>query len=258
VGAERLLASPAVLMALAMIMTGALLMLGPEWVYLRDNFGYRMNTLFKFYFQTWALWALAGAFGLWHLWQHARDAGRWVAGTLAGLALAGSLVYTLPSLYSVWTGSTFGVEPTLDGMAFFAVQYPDEWAAIQWLRQNVEGSPVVAEAVGGAYQIEESRISMGTGLPTVMGWSNHEGQWRGDAFGAVAERPAQVRTLYQIRDWAAAQDILDQYAIEYVIVGNTERRLYNPVYEPKFDVYMDTAFETASLTIYRRKPSQAE
>jgi len=247
-----------VLMALAMILTGALLLLGPEWVYLRDNFGWRMNTIFKFYFQTWVLWSLAGAFGLWHLWQHARPMGRWVAGTVAGLALLGGMIYTLPSLASVWTGLTFGVEPTLDGMAFFAERYPDEWAAIQWLRENAEGSPVVAEAVGGAYQIEESRIAMGTGLPTVMGWSNHEGQWRGDGYQQVAERPAEIQTLYQIRDWSVALATLDKYGIEYVVVGNTERSKYNPVYEPKFDLYMDTVFQAGNLTIYRRKPTLAQ
>ena len=34
--------------------------------------------------------------------------------------------------------------PTLDGMAYFAAQYPDEWAGIQWLRANVPGLPVIA------------------------------------------------------------------------------------------------------------------
>jgi hypothetical protein len=37
------LRSPAVLMSLAMKLTGALLILGPEFFYLRDNFGTRMN-----------------------------------------------------------------------------------------------------------------------------------------------------------------------------------------------------------------------
>lgn len=248
--------SPALLMALAMIVTGALLLVGPEWVYLRDNFGHRMNTLFKFYFQTWTLWALAGAFGLWHIWQHARPAGRWAAGSIMGLALAGSLVYTLPSLYSKTGG--FASEPTLDGMAFFAQRFPDDWAAIEWLRANAAGAPVIAEAVGGAYQIEESRISMATGLPTVMGWVNHEGQWRGDYYAEVADRPNRIETLYQVRDWETAREVLEEFGIEYVIVGTQERRQYNPVYEPKFDVHMDSVFETPNLTIYRRKPLPAQ
>ena len=253
---DAALRSPAVLMALALILTGALLMLGPEWVYLRDNFGWRMNTIFKFYFQTWSLWALAASFGLWHVLQSARRATRWVAGALVWLAVLGGLLYTATGLYSSSNG--FAGRATLDGMAWFAAQYPDDWAGIQWLRQNVSGSPVIAEAVGGAYHIEESRFAMATGLPSVMGWTNHEGQWRGAYYAQVGERPEQIQTLYQVRDWTTAQAILDRYQIEYVIAGDEERTKYNPLYLPKFDQNMDIAFQSGSLTIYRRKPQAAQ
>jgi hypothetical protein len=42
---------------------GLLLTLSVEFVYLVDNFGVRMNTIFKFYFQAWVLMAIASAFG---------------------------------------------------------------------------------------------------------------------------------------------------------------------------------------------------
>ncbi len=250
------LAQPAVLMALAMLLTGALLMLGPEWVYLRDNFGWRMNTVFKFYFQTWTLWALVAAFGLWHMAQAARRVTRWAAAGLLTAAVLGGLVYTGTSLATKTNG--LGGMANLDGMAWYAVQYPDDWAGIQWLQQNVTGRPIEAEAVGGAYNIEESRIAMATGLPTVMGWTNHEGQWRGAAYALVAERPDQIKILYQVRDWDSAKAVLDRYGIEYVMVGNEERTKYNPVYLPKFDDNMDTVFKSGTLTIYRRKPSAAQ
>ncbi len=47
---------------------GALLVVGPEFLYLKDLFGDRMNTVFKFYFATWILWGAAGAFILVELW----------------------------------------------------------------------------------------------------------------------------------------------------------------------------------------------
>ena len=47
---------------LMLVLLGALLVIVPEFVYLRDQFGTRMNTIFKFYFQTWILWSLAGAY----------------------------------------------------------------------------------------------------------------------------------------------------------------------------------------------------
>jgi len=254
------LAQPAVLMVLAMLLTGALLLIGPEWVYLRDNFGYRMNTIFKFYFQTWTLWSLVAAFGIWHIAQAARRVTRYAAAGLLTLAALGGLVYTGTSLWSKTSGlvgSTAGTA-TLDGMSYFATQYADEWAGIQWLQANVTGSPVIAEAVGGAYNIQESNIAMASGLPTVMGWTNHEGQWRGAVYAQVADRPDQIQKLYQVRDWATAQAILDTYQIEYVILGNEEHAKYNPLYQPKFEANMEPVFKSGNLTIYRRKPTAAQ
>ncbi len=243
-------------MALAMMLTGALLLIGPEYVYLRDNFGSRMNTLFKFYFQTWILWALASAFGLWYLRQYAGTVGRWVSTTAMGLAIAGGLLYTFPALYTK-TGR-FAGPPTLDGMAYFARDYPDDWAAIQWLQQNEPDAPVVLEGTRGAYWGEgrSSRISMATGLPTVMGWINHEGQWRGRYFERVGARPDEIQRIYQTRDWNTAKQLLDQYQVKYVVVSSLERGWYNPVYAPKFDQNMVPVFQEGDVTLYRRLDSQ--
>jgi uncharacterized membrane protein len=52
-----------------LIIIGALLALGPDFLYLRDHFGYRLNTVFKFYFATWILWGLAAAYALSEVWR---------------------------------------------------------------------------------------------------------------------------------------------------------------------------------------------
>ncbi len=245
--------SPAVLLSLVLLLTGALLLIGPEFVYLRDNFGSRMNTIFKFYFQTWVLWGLAGAFGLWLMAQHARP---WVWRLSAGmmvLAIGASLVYTIAATFSATRG--FAGPPTLDGMAYFARSYPNDWAAIQWLNQNVPGTPTLAEGIGGQYWIEGrfSRLSMATGLPTVMGWPGHQGQWRGRYFGKVAGREDQIRNLYQSRSWdEAALRTLDEHGIEYVVWSDLERQKYGRSGEAKFAELMRPVFQSGDLTLYQR------
>ena len=47
--------------SLLLVMAGAVMALRPEYVYLKDVFGVRINTIFKFYFQTWVLWGVAAA-----------------------------------------------------------------------------------------------------------------------------------------------------------------------------------------------------
>lgn len=49
---------------LLLALLGAVLTLVPEFIYLRDQFGWRMNTIFKFYYQAWIVWSLAAGYGL--------------------------------------------------------------------------------------------------------------------------------------------------------------------------------------------------
>ncbi|MER3458619.1 MAG: hypothetical protein C4309_08325, partial [Chloroflexota bacterium] len=58
---------PVVLFGLLLAGAGALLTLAPDFVYIRDNFGYRINTVFKFYYQGWVLYAVAAAFAIYLL-----------------------------------------------------------------------------------------------------------------------------------------------------------------------------------------------
>lgn len=75
---------------LMLILLGALLVIVPEFIYLKDQFATRMNTIFKFYFQAWILWSLAASFALGDLLVEAK--GRWnrlFAVLIAAIALPG-------------------------------------------------------------------------------------------------------------------------------------------------------------------------
>ena len=163
--------------ALLMIGTALLLALGVEFVYLRDLFGTRMNTVFKFYYQAWILLALAAAFGLSRLAARPSPAFlKWPALATAALLIAGGLVYTVLAVPS--KADSFRGQPTLDGLAFLARNNPGDAAAIAWLRTNVPPTTTVLEATGGSYSSEGAgRVSMATGNPTLLGWDFHEMQW---------------------------------------------------------------------------------
>jgi len=242
----------ALLMVLGIILTGSLLLIGPEFVYLRDNFGTRMNTLFKFYFQVWVLWGIASSFGIWYIWQFARAWFRQVSSLVW-------FVCILLGAYNLFGGllnkTAFFSNPTsLDGMAYFARIFPNDWATIEWLQQNAQDGQVILEGSKGAYWIEgpSSRFSMATGLPTIMGWYNHEAQWRGEYIRKVDTRLSDIQTIYQSREWAVTQKLLDQYQIKYVIISSLEKDWYKPIYLAKFDRYMSLVYKAGDVSIYSR------
>lgn len=241
--------------ALVLLAVGLLLPLSVEFVYLRDNFGYRMNTVFKFYFQAWVLLALAAAYAVYRVGQARR---RWPVLAFQGvmsLLILGSLVY--PALAPLNKTDNFSREPTLDGSAWAAQQHPDDYAGIMWLREHAAGGAVVLEAPGpinsqyGAYNYT-GRVSALTGLPTLLGWGNHEHQWRGN-YEEAGRREPDIDVLYNSVDPQQALTLLDKYDISYVYVGPLERQRYNEAGLAKFARFMDVAFEQGQVTIYQRR-----
>ena len=133
---------------------------------------------------------------------------------------------------------------TLDDFDRVQRENPDEAAAILWLRSAPDG--IIAEATGNPYS-SVGRISIYTGLPTILGWGNHEGQWRDPAL--QGSRKDDIETLYTTPDWQTTQFIIDQYNVRYIVVGNLERTSYR-VNEEKFNNFLKPVFRQGNVTIY--------
>ena len=231
--------------ALLLLFLGLLLILGPEFVYLRDNFGYRINTIFKFYFQAWMVLSLAAAYGTAVLLQNLQGRAKSAFSVVFTLILIVGLTY--PALG--FANRTNNFKPpffgyTLDDFERVRAENPDEAAAMRWLQSAPDG--VVAEAVGGAYS-SYARIANYTGLPTVLGWDNHEGQWRDQSL--QGNRRQDIETLYTTPDGLTAQDIVAKYNIRYIYIGGLERSTY-PVDEGKFNSLFKIVFQQGNVTIY--------
>jgi hypothetical protein len=233
---------------LLLMALGSLLVLAPEFVYLRDQFGTRMNTIFKFYYQAWLLWSIAAAFAVVVLIQKLR--GAWYGVFLGSfmILLVMSLTYPVLSLANKTNNFHPPLGWTLDDFTRIQRNDPDEAAAITWLKSAPDG--IVVEAVGGSYT-GYARISTYTGLPSVLGWPGHESQWRGGGMDAEERsRQDDVATLYSTPDWQTASDLLKKYDIRYVYIGGLERSTY-PVQEDKFHSNLVQVFQQGSVTIYQ-------
>ncbi len=238
--------SPVTPFVLLLVLTATLLTLAPEFVYLKDNFGTRMNTIFKFYYQAWVMFAVASSYALYVLLQQ-RGWVRWVAGVGAILLITAGIVYPILSIPT--RTDNFTREGTLDGMAYMERSHPADYAAIRWLQENVSGTPVILEAVGGQYSWG-GRIAAHTGLPTVLGWAGHEYQWRGPTIEPAIREP-DIEKLYTSPVWHETRTLLDKYRIEYVVVGPLELSTYGQSAFVKFDRALETVFQADGVKIYR-------
>ena len=247
---EDLRRSKSTLFVLLIIATALLLTLSVEFVYLRDTFGTRMNTVFKFYYQAWVLLALASAYGLYYVIEGAKGLGRTLFLVGFGVLFALGMVYPMVAGFDKAGG--FAHRPTLDGLAWVRQHSPDEYAAVQWLNKHVQGTPVILEATGGSFT-EYGRVSSRTGLPTLLGWGGHELQWRGN-YDEPGKREPDINTIYSSMDIQQVLTLLEKYDITYIYVGPLERGKYSSIALAKFDRFMDVAFQQGNVTIYERRP----
>jgi YYY domain-containing protein len=239
--------------------------IGVELIVVKGDIG-RQNTVFKFYLQAWMLLSVAAGVSIAWIRERAR---RWRPGVrrawwvVMGLLLFGGALF-LP--FGVYARATDRMAEetglTLDGMAF--IQYSSvcesppgvsctttslrgDYEAIRWMQDNIAGSPVIVEGLGWREYLWEGRVSIHTGLPTVVGWRWHEVQQRPMLPSSlVDDRRDDVNTLYDTPDPGEAMSILARYGVRYIYVGEYERtsagayrRPYSAEGLAKFDRLVD-------------------
>ena len=210
----------------------------------------RMNTVFKVYLQAWVLMSLASAYILWRLRFGEVFGNVWVRRgwqSFIVLLVASSLIYPVMATPARASERFLSIGPTADGMAFMNegalynydaetwVVLRHERQAIEWLQDNVQGSPVVVDGLGQTYRTLRARVSTYTGLPTVIGYDWHQKQQRWGFTEVVDRRVADVERFYRTSSETQAMDFLRRYNVRYVYVGQHERLEYPEAGIAKFD-----------------------
>lgn len=227
---------------LFLIGTASALTILVEYVRLLGDVG-RMNTVFKFYLQAWTLLSLSAAAAT--AWVYV-DINRWKKRwKYSWLGVIGVVVF-LAALYPI-TATPAKIRDrmsntapiSLDGMIFMeSASYYDisgpmpldeDYRAIQWVQENLSGTPVIVEATTPEYRWG-SRFSIYTGLPGVLGWNWHQRQQRGAAAGSsVVDRANAISSFYTKSSIDDALEFLYGNDVDYVIVGRLERQYYENI-----------------------------
>ena len=262
--------TPVVAFAALISGTALAIVIGLDFVRVEGDIE-RMNSVFKFYLQVWVLLGLAAAYFIWHmagsLFHGPVQAGSWRflwAGGLAVLIVCAA-VYTVFGTQDRLRDrfDANDVPATLDGLAYasgttyFDQEGPIDLEAdlkgIHWLRENVKGSPVVLEGNTPLYRWG-GRVSIYTGLPSVIGWRWHQHQQRWDYRQQVDRRVLDVDRMYSTTDPSETIELLDNYGVRYIYVGEVERLYYPEPGIAKFEDALGSrltpVFRTDKVTIY--------
>ncbi|MDD3339307.1 MAG: DUF2298 domain-containing protein [Lachnospiraceae bacterium] len=217
------------------------LILMPEVIYVKDIYSdYRANTMFKLTYQGYMLFGISMAY----IFIRTLLLGKKPAKILSCCGLF-ILALTLGYFFKAVDGQFGNVLDTsrykgIDASVFVEDSFNSDLDAITWLNENVEGQPTILEANGDSYSAN-CRVSVATGLPTVLGWYVHEWLWRNNT-DAENVRVADIETIYTSTDAAAVQALLDKYDISYVYIGTQERE--------KFPALNDTLLQSLGTVAY--------
>ncbi len=221
---------------------------GCELVYFKDSYGQdlqRMNTIFKFYHQAWPLIAIGGAVFA----GRALPAGGRKRLPQRALLTACALCAALWPLNAAVSRMRQKDGPlSLDARGPLARRSGGDAAVIDWLLHNARVGSVVLEASGDPYS-EFARMASHTGIPTVLGWANHEGLWRSNE-PDVADRLARIKLFYTTPDPRIAWDTIQRYGVTYVILGDMERRLYGGSAAVANFPFLSPVFSSGGTTIF--------
>lgn len=234
-----------------------------EFSALRGDIG-RMNMVFKLYNQAWVLLSISAAAAIALTIDRFRADDRAAAESgakpgsrtvwrtaLVVLVCGGALFTVTASLDKITDRIDRSAPHTLDGMAYmdnasygqdgFTMDLSQDARAIRWLQDHVAGSPAIVEGHATEYKWG-NRMTVYTGLPSVVGWNYHQRQQRTMMTDAVWDRVHDVGAFYETTSETEARAFLEKYGVRYVAVGQLERGLYSDAGIAKFEEFNGSAW----------------
>ena len=199
----------------------------------------RMNTVFKFYHSLWFILGSASLILMFFVFQKIKTKCMFRRLLSSGYKILLSAIFII-SIFGALINTyimtahkrTDGPRFTLNGQAYLEKINPTEYSLIKWINSNIKGNATILEAQGSSYG-PFTRIVMHTGLSTILGWEHHVKQ-RGTPQDEVIRRREDIKTIYNTTDVQEAENLLEKYKVQLIVIGKLERETYQAAGLDKF------------------------
>ena len=207
-----------------LLFTAFILLYLSELFYVKDIFGNRMNTIFKFHYQVWIVFSITSGISLKFLLEYnLRNITRIIL-SISFLILATSNIYFVTASYLTKIKESSNLNPNLSSINQLEND-TNKYELIKYLRLNSNHNDVIIETQGKSYT-NDSQISSESRIPTILGWVGHQLQWRSN-HSDIYNRQEDIDTFYISNDSQEIINIINKYSITMIILGPNEIEKYN-------------------------------
>lgn len=210
------------------------LVLLPEIVYVKDIYSgdyKRANTMFKLTYQAFIMFGICFGYIYVRILYYGRAFIRRLVIGISLFSFALTLLYPINAVNN-WNFRDKKGYKGIDATLFMKKDFKNDYLATRWLIENVSGTPVVLEANDLSYS-DYQRVSVITGLPTVLGWYTHEQLWRSgpdttDDMVTIQlnERASDIRAIYTSEDINLVRSLIEKYDVSFIYVGQLEEKKF--------------------------------
>ena len=202
-----------------------------------------MNTIFKFYFVSYIILNLISFYVIYRFLINIDYIKKYLAIIFILLILTPSLWWTVASI-KTRNNENLGLI-SINGLNYLS---EDDKEAILYIRENIPKNKIILEGVGKSYT-KSNIFSSSTGRSTVLGWVNHQLQWRKDTT-SIVQLNNKIENFYN--NPSPNNEIINQYNISYIIYSNYEKLIYEKSKSSNFNQF-NLVFQNKKINIYSIK-----
>jgi len=228
---------------LILILSNVSIIYGTEFFYIIDLFNNRMNTIFKFYYVSYIILNIISFYVIYLFLKNISSIKKYLFIVFVLIILSPSLWWTVASIKSRNSENLGSI--SINGLNYLSEYDKD---AIIFIKQNIPKNETVLEGVGKSYT-KSNIFSSSTGRSTVLGWVNHQLQWRNDST-SIMDLNNEIEDFYI--NPSVNHEIINKFKISYIIYSDYEKLRYKKSKNSNFNQF-NLIFQNKKINIYSIK-----